>query len=125
MPKRPAHAGGAAVSPVTHLTPAIIAVVVGAGALHACWNAIAKQVRDRLMAFAWNGIAATITGGLVLVRTGMPYRAAIAFAIASAVIHVGYNLALMNSYKLGAFNQTYPIARGTSPLLVAVGAYFL
>ncbi len=31
----------------------------------------------------------------------------------------------MNSYRLGAFNQTYPIARGTSPLVVAVGAYFL
>jgi drug/metabolite transporter (DMT)-like permease len=115
----------ASVSPVPHLTPAVIAVVIGAGALHACWNAIAKQVQDRLMAFAWIGIAATIAGGAVLLITGMPYRAAIAFAIASAVIHVGYDLALMNSYRLGAFNQTYPIARGTSPLLVAVGAYFL
>jgi len=113
----------AAVSPVPHLTPAIIAVVIGAGALHAGWNAIAKQVQDRLMAFAWIGIASTITGGLVLLVTGLPYRAAIAFAIASAVIHVGYDLALMNSYRLGAFNQTYPIARGTSPLIVAAGAY--
>jgi drug/metabolite transporter (DMT)-like permease len=113
-----------AVSPAPQLTPAIIGVVIGAGALHACWNAIAKQVDDRLMAFAWIGIASTITGGLVLLVTGLPYRAAIAFAIASAVIHVGYDLALMNSYRLGAFNQTYPIARGTSPLIVAVGAYF-
>ena len=112
-------------SPAPHLTPAVIAVVIGAGALHACWNAIAKQLQDRLMAFAWIGIAATIAGGAVLLITGMPYRAAIGFAIASAVIHVGYDLALMNSYQLGPFNQTYPIARGTSPLLVAVGAYFL
>ncbi len=112
-------------SPAPHLTPAIVAVVIGAGALHACWNAIAKQVDDRLMAFAWIGIASTISGGLVLLITGLPYRAAIAFAVASAVIHIGYNLALMNSYRLGAFNQTYPIARGTSPLVVAVGAYFL
>jgi drug/metabolite transporter (DMT)-like permease len=115
----------AAVSPVPHLTPALIAVVIGAGALHACWNAIAKQVRDRLLAFAWIGIASTIAGGSVLLVTGLPNRAAIGFAIASAVIHVGYDLALMNSYQLGAFNQTYPIARGTSPLIVAVGAYFL
>jgi hypothetical protein len=109
-------------SPVPHLTPAVTAVVIGAGALHACWNAIAKQVQDRLMAFAWIGIAATIAGGAVLLLTGMPYRPAIAFAIASAVIHVGHDLALMNSYRLGAFKQTYPIARGTSPLLVAAGA---
>jgi drug/metabolite transporter (DMT)-like permease len=108
-----------------HLTPMIVAIVIGAGALHATWNAIAKQVDDRLMAFAWMGIASTAAGGLGLILTGLPYRAAIGFAIASAIIHVGYDLALMNSYRLGAFNQTYPIARGTSPLVVAVGAYFL
>jgi drug/metabolite transporter (DMT)-like permease len=108
-----------------HLTAAIIAIVIGAGALHASWNAITKQVDDRLMAFAWIGVASTICGGIALWLTGLPYRTAIAFAIVSAVIHVCYDLALMNSYRLGAFNQTYPIARGTSPLLVAVGAYFL
>ena len=53
----------------------------------------------------------------------MPARAAVGFAIASAVIHIGYDLALMNSYRLGSFNQVYPIARGTSPLVVAAGAY--
>jgi drug/metabolite transporter (DMT)-like permease len=108
-----------------HLTPAIIAIVIGAGALHACWNAIAKQVADQLMAFAWIGLTSAAIGGLVLAITGLPYRAAIPYAIASGLIHVGYNLGLMNSYRIGSFNQTYPIARGTSPLLVAVGAYFL
>ena len=108
-----------------HLTPLIVAIVIGAGALHATWNAIAKHVDDRLMAFAWIGIAATIGGGVGLVFTGLPYRAAIGFAIASGIIHVGYDLGLMASYRLGAFNQTYPIARGTSPLIVAVGGYFL
>jgi drug/metabolite transporter (DMT)-like permease len=107
------------------LTPVIVAIVIGAGALHATWNAIAKQVDDRLMAFAWIGIASTVGGGLGLVVTGLPYRAAIGFAIVSAIIHIGYDLALMSSYRLGAFSQTYPIARGTSPLVVAVGAYFL
>ena len=109
----------------THLTPAIIVVVIGAGALHACWNAIAKQVTDRLMAFAWIGIASAVTGGVVLLATGLPAAEAVPFAVVSAVIHIAYDLALMNSYRLGAFNQTYPIARGTSPLVVAVGAYFL
>jgi drug/metabolite transporter (DMT)-like permease len=108
-----------------HLTPPVIAAVIGAGALHACWNAIAKQVTDRLMAFAWIAVASMVVGGLVLGFAGLPAREAIPFAITSAVIHIGYNLGLMNSYRLGAFNQTYPIARGTSPLVVAVGAYFL
>ena len=107
------------------LTPLVVAIVIGAGALHAIWNAIVKQVDDRLMAFAWLGVASTVCGGIGLLVTGLPYRAAIGFCITSAVIHVGYDLALINSYRLGAFSQTYPIARGTSPLVVAVGAYFL
>jgi drug/metabolite transporter (DMT)-like permease len=108
-----------------HLTPAIIAAVIGAGALHACWNAIAKQVTDRLMAFAWISVASMTVGGVVLAMAGLPARVAVPYAVTSAIIHIGYNLGLMNSYRLGAFNQTYPIARGTSPLVVAVGAYFL
>jgi len=60
-----------------------------------------------------------------LAITGLPRRTSIVFAVVSAGLHVGYELALMTAYRLGAFNQTYPIARGTSPLVVAVGAYFL
>src|SRR5580693_5400064 len=108
----------------SQLTPLLIVIVIGAGALHACWNAIAKQVKDGLMAFAWIGLTAGAIGGVGLVFTGMPYQAAIPYAVASGVIHLGYNLGLMNSYRLGAFNQTYPIARGMSPLVVAIGAYF-
>jgi drug/metabolite transporter (DMT)-like permease len=108
-----------------HLTVTLTAIVVGAGVLHACWNAIIARVDDRLMAFAVLGVAAMACGGLGLAVTGLPFRAAIPYAIASGVIHIGYDLGLMNSYRMGAFNQTYPIARGTSPLVVAVVAYFV
>jgi len=109
----------------SQITVPIVVVVIGAGALHAAWNAIAKYLDDRLVAFALIGLASTLGGGIVLTLTGLPYRASIGFVVVSAAIHVGYELGLMNSYRLGAFNQVYPIARGTSPLLVAVGAYFL
>jgi drug/metabolite transporter (DMT)-like permease len=107
------------------LTSSIIVIVIGAGILHALWNAILKYVDDRLTAFGVIGALSTLGGGATLLITGLPYRTAVAFAVASAAIHIVYELALMNSYRLGAFNQTYPIARGTSPLTVAVGAYFL
>jgi drug/metabolite transporter (DMT)-like permease len=109
----------------SQITVPIVVIVVGAGALHATWNAIAKNLDDRLIAFALIGIASTLGGGAVLALTGLPYRASIGFAAASAAIHIGYELALMNSFRLGAFNQVYPIARGTSPLVVAIGAYVL
>ena len=38
------------------------------------------------------------------------------------VVHVGYMLALTASYRLGDFNQTYPLARGLGPLVVAAVA---
>jgi len=107
------------------ITLPIVLIVVFAGALHAAWNAIAKYLDDRLVVFALIGVASTIGGGGALALTGLPDHAAIGFAAVSAVIHIGYDLALMNSYRLGAFNQVYPIARGTSPLVVAFGAYFL
>ncbi|HEY2507391.1 MAG TPA: DMT family transporter [Streptosporangiaceae bacterium] len=107
------------------LTPSVIVIVIGAGALHATWNAITKQAPDRLVAFAWLSVASTVGGGLLLAFTGMPAGPAIGFAITSAAIHLAYDLALMNSYRLGAFNQTYPLARGTSPLVVAAGAFVL
>jgi drug/metabolite transporter (DMT)-like permease len=101
----------------------IVLVVLAAGVLHAVWNAIAKQLTDQLIAFALIGVAATAIGGGLLIFTGLPYKTAIPFACGSAVLHIAYEAGLMSSYKLGAFNQTYPIARGTSPLVVAVGAY--
>jgi drug/metabolite transporter (DMT)-like permease len=107
------------------ITLPIVLIVIGAGALHATWNAITKHLDDRVAVFALIGVASTVVGGAVLAVTGLPYRAAIGFAVLSAVIHIGYDLGLMSSYRLGSFNQVYPIARGTSPLVVAVGAYFL
>jgi drug/metabolite transporter (DMT)-like permease len=117
-------AGAGRVTAQPHLTALIVVAVIAAGALHAVWNAIAKHLDDRLVAFAVIGIPMTVLGGLAIAVTGLPARAAVFLALVSAVIHVGYELALMNSYRLGAFNQVYPIARGTSPLVVAVGAYF-
>src|SRR5262249_44471705 len=120
-PRQRAHAGGGRMTAQPHLTGLIASIVIGAGALHAVWNAIAKHAGDRVMVFALMGIPLTLAGALALAVAGLPGRVAVAFAIASAVIHVGYDLALMNSYRLGSFNQVYPIARGTSPLVVAVG----
>ncbi|MFF3666387.1 EamA family transporter [Microtetraspora malaysiensis] len=52
--------------------------------------------------------------------TPMPDAAAWPFIAASALLQVGYQLLLLRAYQLGDFGQMYPVARGTSPLLVAV-----
>lgn len=107
------------------MTAKVLLVVLCAGGLHAVWNAIAKSVDDRLFGFALIGVASTVTGGVALLVTGLPARAALGYLGVSVVVHIAYEYGLMSSYRLGAFNQTYPIARGTSPLVVAIGAWWL
>jgi drug/metabolite transporter (DMT)-like permease len=108
-----------------HVTATVALIVIGAGGLHATWNAIIKYIDDGLVAFGLMGVVMTVAGGIGILVTGLPFRAAIPFVLGSVAIHVAYQLGLMESYRIGAFNQTYPIARGTSPLVVAVGGYFL
>jgi drug/metabolite transporter (DMT)-like permease len=38
------------------------------------------------------------------------------------VLHVGYNLFLVRSYRVGDLGQIYPISRGSSPVLITLGA---
>jgi drug/metabolite transporter (DMT)-like permease len=41
------------------------------------------------------------------------------------VFHIGYRTFLIGAYKAGDFAQTYPLARGTAPLLTALGGIFV
>ena len=53
---------------------------------------------------------------------GLPSPRAWPFIVASALLEVGYQFALLRAYQLGEFGQMYPIARGTSPFVVALVA---
>ena len=47
------------------------------------------------------------------------------FILASVVFHMGYRTFLIGAYQAGDFAQTYPLARGTAPLLAALGGIFV
>jgi drug/metabolite transporter (DMT)-like permease len=102
------------------LSPAIVAAVLGAALLHAVWNAIAHQTPDRLVGFAMMGVADIVGGGALALLFGLPSPAAWPYVIASAAVHVAYNLLLLAGYQLGEFSQVYPLARGTGPLIVTL-----
>ncbi|MFC4590784.1 DMT family transporter [Sphaerisporangium corydalis] len=75
---------------------------------------------DRLVGFALMGVADVVCGGVGVALTGLPPREAWPFILASASLHVVYQILLIVSYQLGQFSQTYPLARGTSPWVVAL-----
>jgi drug/metabolite transporter (DMT)-like permease len=111
--------------PARQLTLAVIVLVLFAGVLHATWNAIASAITDKTVAFALIGAAQAVLGLIVLPIAGLPRSGAVPFAAASAVIHVVYTAALLQSYRLGGFGRTYPLARGVAPLLVGAGAWVI
>jgi drug/metabolite transporter (DMT)-like permease len=111
--------------PARQLTLFVVTLVLCAGVLHATWNAIASAIPDTTLAFALIGVAQAIIAVVVLPVVGLPRSGAVAFAAASAVIHVAYTAALLQSYRLGEFGRTYPLARGTAPLLVGAGAWVI
>ena len=97
----------------------VVAAVFGAALLHATWNAIAHGMADRLVGFTLIGLSYTLGGAAVVAFVGLPAAPAWGFIIASAAVHVLYQVALMTSYRLGEFSQAYPLARGTAPWVVA------
>lgn len=107
------------------MTPLIVFAVLGSALLHATWNSLAHAVPDRLVCISLIGLVDAIGGAVMIAFAGLPPAGAWPFIIASAVLHVAYALLLAASYELGEFSQMYPLARGTSPWVVALVSVFL
>ncbi len=96
-----------------------------AAALHALWNLLVKASDDQLVA-AWTVVAgAAVLNIPVLAFTGLPDRSVWGLIGISIVIQVGYVLMLSLSYRLGDLSFVYPMARGSSPLLIAIAGVAL
>jgi drug/metabolite transporter (DMT)-like permease len=100
----------------------VVLAVLAAAILHASWNALLRAGADRLWSMTIMCIAVATVCGILAIWCPIPARASWPYAIASAVVHIGYNLLLVATYRHGDLGQTYPIARGSSPLLVSLCA---
>src|SRR6266480_3166894 len=94
--------------------------VLGAAVTHATWNAIAHGIKDQVLAFALIGAGGIVVAVPLVLVSPFPLGACWPYLLASVFIHVFYYLLLMRSYRYGEFGQVYPLARGTSPLVVTV-----
>ncbi|WP_406352842.1 EamA family transporter [Streptomyces sp. NBC_00658] len=107
------------------MTPLVTAAVLLAAVTHACWNAIAHRITDKLVGFTLIAGGGMLIGLVMVPFVAFPAPGAWPYLFASAVIHVVYYVLLMRSFRLGDFGQAYPIARGTAPLIVtALAAAF-
>ena len=106
--------------PSTTLPLTVTLAVLAAAVTHATWNAIAHGIKDQTLAFALIGAGGIIVAIPLIIVAAMPRPDCWPYLLASIVIHVFYNLLLMRCYRLGEFGQVYPLARGTSPLVVTI-----
>jgi len=96
--------------------------VLLAAVLHASWNALLHGNRDRFLSMAWMSIAIAVASTYVVVSHPLPAVASWPYIVASGFVHIVYNISLVRSYRRNDLALAYPIARGSSPLLVALGA---
>ncbi len=102
------------------MTLNIIAVVLSAALLHATWNFFVKRSTD-----TFQGMASVVLGrglfGVGALYFSPEISIKLLLYIAAAVLlHLGYQVFLLNSYRLGDLTQVYPMARGSSPLIIAL-----
>jgi drug/metabolite transporter (DMT)-like permease len=103
------------------LTPFSILLVLSAALLHASWNALLRGGADRAQSMAIMNVTLGIVGIVLLLIAGLPARASWGYVAASGVLHWIYVALLVVTYRSGDLGETYPVARGSSPALVALG----
>ncbi len=100
-----------------------LALILGAAGIHAAWNLLAKRAKDQA-AFLFLATAAAAALGLPLalfaLATASVPAPGLAAAAASGVVHAAYFALLGAGYRRGDLSVVYPVARGSSPLLVAL-----
>jgi drug/metabolite transporter (DMT)-like permease len=100
----------------------VFVAVLLAAACHAGWNALIKVGLDPLSTTTLVAIGAAAVSMVCLPFAGMPANEAWPWLGASAIIHLLYFAALIESYRTGDLGQVYPIARGSAPLMTAIAS---
>lgn len=100
----------------------IVLLVLLAALLHASWNALLRGGEDRLWSMTIMCVAVAVASAVAALFLPAPAKASWFCVVFSAVLHVGYNLFLVRTYRAGDLGQTYPVSRGSSPVLITLFA---
>jgi drug/metabolite transporter (DMT)-like permease len=107
------------------LTPFSVLLVLSAAFMHASWNALLRGGADRAQSMLIMNVTVGVIGLAMMAFAGLPSAACAVYVLASGLIHLVYNALLVLMYRSGDLGETYPVARGSSPALVALGGSLL
>lgn len=97
----------------------VMIVVLFAALLHASWNFFVKSTDNKHLSMSAVVLGHVPFALAALLFAPMPDIESLPYIVGGAVLHSGYQLFLMASYRFGDLSQVYPLARGSSPLIVA------
>ena len=98
----------------------VLLLVLFAALMHASWNAMVKSAGNKLMMTTLVAGASGLLAGLGLLFLPAMTAAAWPHALLSIVLQVFYFGLLAAAYHHADMSQTYPIMRGSAPMLVAL-----
>lgn len=112
------------------LSSAALALVLASAVLHASWNLVAKRAGGATggvaFVFSFSLLTAIVYAPFAIAAGGLRAPAAgwaaLSAVLGSALLHVGYFLALQRGYRVGDLSVVYPLARGGGPALATIGA---
>ena len=107
------------------MDPNVFLAVIAAAIMHAGWNVLVKLKLDRFLSLFLIQIFTSALGLAMLAVFTWPNSASLPYVLVSAMLHLGYNLFLVQSYRTGDLSQVYPIARGSAPLLTLLVTWFV
>jgi drug/metabolite transporter (DMT)-like permease len=102
------------------MTITVFCILLFAALLHASWNAIVKAGTDKLYSAISVSGSATLIALVLLPFSPQPSAASWPFLIVSCALQVVYTVLVAKTYQVSDMSQTYPLMRGTAPLLVAL-----
>jgi len=104
------------------MSAAVLFAVFVAAALHATWNAILKAASDKSFGSVLVAATASVIAAVLLPFLPQPAPESWPFIAASCLCQTAYFTLLAFAYRFGDMSQTYPLMRGTAPLIVAVAS---
>lgn len=107
------------------MSTSVVLLALLAAILHASWNAFLRSGADRFWMMTVMNLAITVAALPVALISPLPVADAWPYIIGSSLFQVAYGLLLVAAYRHGELGQVYPIIRGSAPLLVTAGSFFL
>lgn len=100
----------------------VVLIVLFGALLHASWNVIVKSGSDKYLSAVLVNSAAGLIALLCIPFMPLPLAVSWPYLATSSLIQIIYLFLVAAAYSNGDMSLTYPLMRGTPPLLVALAS---